>query len=129
MRMSALTLTDQKFLSLDLSSLWKLSPGLAGFNWRSNAVVLTAFCSSPLSRARLSVKVSEMRKSIQFSLSGRRQALWPVVVNGCQPPRRRVLFTNLELREQVLRPSATESFTCRKGCDQRIPLVVLRIVK
>ena len=30
MRMSALTLTDQKFLSLDLSSLWKLSPGLRG---------------------------------------------------------------------------------------------------
>ena len=31
---------------------------------KSNAVVLTAFCSSPVSRARLSVKVSAMRNSI-----------------------------------------------------------------
>ena len=62
-RMSLLTRTDQKFLSFALSSLWKLMPGLAGFICRSKAVVLTAFCSSPVSRARLSVKVSAMRKS------------------------------------------------------------------
>src|SRR5258708_30800226 len=63
-RMSLLTRTDQKFLSLALSSLWKLMPGLAGLICKSNAVVLTAFCSSPVSRARLSVKVSAMRNSI-----------------------------------------------------------------
>src|SRR6476469_6974210 len=65
--MSLLTLTDQKFLSLALSSLWKLIPGLAGFIWRSKAVVFTAFCSSPVSLARLSVKVSAMRNSIKSS--------------------------------------------------------------
>ena len=37
-------------------------PGLAGLSCKSNAVVLMAFCSSPVSRARLSVKVSAMRK-------------------------------------------------------------------
>src|ERR1700683_2066172 len=62
--MSLLTRTDQKFLSLALASLWKLIPGLAGLSCKSNAVVLTAFCSSPVRRARLSVKVSAMRKSI-----------------------------------------------------------------
>ena len=30
--MSLLTRTDQKFLSFALSSLWKLIPGLAGFD-------------------------------------------------------------------------------------------------
>src|SRR5713101_5004422 len=64
-RMSWLTRTDQKPLSLAFASLWKLIPGLAaGLIWRSNAVVLTAFCSSPVSRARLSVKVSAILKSI-----------------------------------------------------------------
>src|SRR5438477_6340774 len=62
--MSLLTRTDQKFLSFALSSLWKLMPGLAGLSCRSKAVVLTAFCSSPASRARLSVNVSAMRNSI-----------------------------------------------------------------
>src|SRR5262245_4188750 len=62
--MSRLTRTDQKFLSFTLSSLWKLMPGFAGLSCRSKAVVLTAFCSSPVSRAKLSVKVSAMRKSI-----------------------------------------------------------------
>src|ERR1700730_3858548 len=62
--MPLFTRTDQKFLSFALSSLWKLMPGLAGLSCRSNAVVLTAFCSSPVSRARLSVKVSAIRSSI-----------------------------------------------------------------
>ena len=62
-RTSAFTRTNQKFLSFALSSLWKLRPGLAGFIWRSKAVVFTSFCSSPVRRARLSVKVSAMRKS------------------------------------------------------------------
>lgn len=53
--------TDQNRLSLALSSLWKLRPGLAGLSCRSNAVVLTAFCSSVVRRARPSVKVSAMR--------------------------------------------------------------------
>src|SRR5277367_5831955 len=62
--MSLLTLTDQKFLSLALSSLWRLMPGLAGLSCKSNAVVFTAFCSSPVRRARLSVNVSAMRNSM-----------------------------------------------------------------
>ena len=57
-RMSPLTRTDQKFLSFALSSRWKFMPGLAGLSCKSNAVVLTAFCSSPANLARLSVKVS-----------------------------------------------------------------------
>ena len=61
---TSLIRTDQKFLSLALSSLWKLIPGGAGLSCKSNAVVLTAFCSSPVSRVRLSVKVSAMRKFI-----------------------------------------------------------------
>jgi hypothetical protein len=60
-RMSELARTDQKFLSLALSRRWKFMPGFAGFIWRSKAVVLTAFCSSPFSRERLSVKESAMR--------------------------------------------------------------------
>src|SRR6266705_7044562 len=39
-------------------------PGLAGLTCRSNAVVFTAFCSSPVNRARLSVKVSAIRNSV-----------------------------------------------------------------
>jgi hypothetical protein len=61
-RMSELTRTDQKLLSLARSSLWKLSPGRVGSTWRSKAVVFTAFCSSPVRRARESVKESAMRK-------------------------------------------------------------------
>ena len=64
-RMSPFTRTDQKFLSLALLSLWKLMPGLEGLSCKSNAVVLTAFCSSPTNLARLFVKVSAIRKSIQ----------------------------------------------------------------
>src|SRR5438093_12681102 len=67
-RMSWLTRTDQNRLSLALASLWKLIPGLTGLSCRSKAVVLTAFCSSPVSRARLSVKVSAMRSSMAAPL-------------------------------------------------------------
>jgi hypothetical protein len=49
-------------LSLAFSIRWKLNPGLAGFIWRSKAAVLTAFCSSPVNRARLSVNVSAIRR-------------------------------------------------------------------
>src|SRR5713226_878930 len=66
--MSLLTRTDQKFLSFTLSSLWKLMPGLEGLSCRSNAVVLTAFCSSPVRRARLSVNVSAIRNSTGVSM-------------------------------------------------------------
>src|SRR3970282_1086097 len=65
-RMAALTRTDQKFLSFGLLSLWNCIPVFAGLSCRSKAVVLTAFCSSPFRRARLSVKVSAMRKSVTF---------------------------------------------------------------
>src|SRR5688500_16887659 len=64
MRMSAFTRTDQKFLSWARSSLWNENPGVAGFSWRSNAVVFVAFCSCDVRRARLAVNVSAMRKSI-----------------------------------------------------------------
>src|SRR5438105_367712 len=64
-RMSWLTRTDQNRLSLGFSSLWKLRLGLVGLICRSKAVVFTAFCSSPVSRERLSVKVSAIRKSIE----------------------------------------------------------------
>src|SRR5262249_38305361 len=43
-------------------------PGLAGLSCKSKAVVLTAFCSSPVSRARLSVDVSAMRNSMTLDL-------------------------------------------------------------
>src|SRR5208282_677978 len=62
--MSPVTRTDQKFLSFAFSNLWKLIPGLTGFACRSKTVVFTAFCSSPVRRARLSVRVSAIRKSI-----------------------------------------------------------------
>ena len=39
-------------------------PGLEGLSCRSKAVVLTAFSSAPVSRVRLSVRVSAMRSSI-----------------------------------------------------------------
>lgn len=38
-------------------------PELIGLSCKSKAVVFTAFCSSPVRRARLSVKVSAMRNS------------------------------------------------------------------
>src|SRR4051794_22332203 len=63
-RTSRLTRTDQKFLSFAWSSLWKLSPEPAGFICKSKAVVFTAFCSSPVSRARLSTNESAIRNSI-----------------------------------------------------------------
>src|SRR6476660_3471118 len=43
-------------------------PALTGLSCKSNAVVLTAFCSSPVKRARLSVKVSAMRNSMGLNL-------------------------------------------------------------
>ena len=43
----------------------KLRPPPDGSSCKSNAVVLTAFCSSPVSRARLSVNVSAIRNSIR----------------------------------------------------------------
>src|SRR5690349_11599332 len=67
-RTSRFTRTDQKFLSFARSSLWNCMPGFAGFTCRSNAVVFTAFCSSLVSRVRLSVNVSAMRKSTMTSL-------------------------------------------------------------
>ena len=45
--------------------LYDRMPGLAGFNCRSNALVLTAFCSSPVNFARLSVNVSAIRNCIR----------------------------------------------------------------
>src|SRR5262245_54322046 len=63
-RMSWVTRTEWNLLSFALSSRWNLNPGLAGFICRSKAVVLTAFCSSPVRRTRLSRKVSAIRKSI-----------------------------------------------------------------
>jgi hypothetical protein len=65
MRTSRLTRIDQKFLSFDLSMRWNCMPGLDGSSWRSKAVVFAAFCSSPVSLARLEVKVSAMRNSIR----------------------------------------------------------------
>ena len=48
-------------------STWcSFKPGCAGFTCRSNAAVLTAFCSSPVSLTRLSVKVSAMRNCIRL---------------------------------------------------------------
>ena len=46
---------------------------LTGFNCRSNAVVLTAFYSSPVRRGDLSVKVSAMRKFVFGTLKQRVQ--------------------------------------------------------
>src|SRR5437879_4770403 len=67
--MLLLTRTDQNRGSFGLSSLWNCRLGCAGFIWRSKAAVLTAFCSSPVSLARLSVNVSAMRKSMSGALS------------------------------------------------------------
>lgn len=68
------TRTDQKFLSLDLSILWKLIPGLAGFTCRSKAVVFTSFCSSPVSRARLAylirVRLHRVRQALLAATPG-----------------------------------------------------------
>src|SRR5260370_41339384 len=71
-------------------------PGLAGLSCRSKAVVLTAFCSSPVSLARLPVKVSAMRNSIDdrpmnaARMSARRTALlsrpdWCAPPDTCAP--------------------------------------------
>jgi hypothetical protein len=80
--MSALTRTDQKFVSFARSSLWKERPGAEGSICRSKAVVLAAFRSCAVRRARLSVKVSAMRKSIRGSFvkdtSARDDASYPV---------------------------------------------------
>jgi len=50
-------------------------PGFAGLSCKSNAVVLTTFGASPVSRARLSVKVSAIRNStvqeVREAFSGR----------------------------------------------------------
>src|SRR5258708_5148191 len=62
-RTSALTRTDQKFGSLARSRRGKCRPRPLASSCRSKAVVLTAFCSVPLNRARLAVKVSAMRNS------------------------------------------------------------------
>ena len=43
-------------------------PGLDGLSCKSKAVVLTAVCSFPVSRARLSVNVSAMRNSMTLHL-------------------------------------------------------------
>src|SRR6266542_7062078 len=56
-------------------------PGSAGLSCRSKAVVLTAFCSSPVSRVRLSVNVSAMRNS---TILPARSAQAVSVVNGCR---------------------------------------------
>lgn len=49
-------------------------PGLAGFNCKSEAVVLTSFCSSPVKLPRLSVKVSTMWNSIRETTKSSNQA-------------------------------------------------------
>src|SRR3990172_8784364 len=69
MRIPLLTRTDQKLPSLAFSIRWKLIPGLAGLSCKSKAVVLTTFCSSAVNFARLSVKVSAIRKSNFHSIS------------------------------------------------------------
>src|SRR6267143_3434789 len=59
--------------------------GLVGFIWRSKAAVLTPFCSSPVRRARLSVKVSAMRNSMSMSLCprgyGSSESIFPLPIN------------------------------------------------
>ena len=60
----------QKLGSRARSSRWNCNPGRDGSIWRSKAVVLAAFCSSPFSLARLSLKVSAMRKSMTAVDSG-----------------------------------------------------------
>jgi hypothetical protein len=69
MRRSRLTRTDQKFLSRDFSILWNCMPGLDGSACKSKTVTFTAFCSSLVSRARLAVNVSAMRKCIHYTLN------------------------------------------------------------
>jgi hypothetical protein len=66
---AAFTRTDQKFLSFALSSLWNCMPGLAGLSCRSNAVVLTAFCSSPLVHPSLPgpSQTARLRHCAEFS--------------------------------------------------------------
>ena len=78
MRTPLLTRTDQKFLSLARSTRWNCSPGCAGLSCRSNAVVFAARCSSPFSRARLSVNVSAMRNCMRSGLALKWQSLQPL---------------------------------------------------
>src|SRR5882672_1509765 len=86
-RRSALTRTDQNRLSRALSSLWKLRPGLASFTCRSKAVVFAAFCSSAVSRPRLSVKVSAIRNVIALDLEDLHHLVTQMVDHlDCDPP-------------------------------------------
>ena len=66
-----------------LSSLWKLMPGLAGLSLRSKALVLTAFCSSPVNRTRLSVNVSAIRNSNSVHGSSRDNPPMRLAGDGC----------------------------------------------
>ena len=90
-RISAVTRTDQKCLSLARSSLWKLQARAAGSTWRSKAVVLTAFCSSPVSRARLSVNVSAIRNCIAMPVTPTRNTFitssprWLITFTAIRP--------------------------------------------
>lgn len=63
--------TQQKIIIRDICTddinRLRLFNGLEGSSWRSKAVILTAFCSSLVSLARLSVNVSAMRNSMVSS--------------------------------------------------------------
>src|SRR3990170_2855302 len=104
--MSLPTRTDQKCLSFAFSSLWKLTPGLAGLSCKSNAVVFTAFCSSPVRRARLSVKVSAMRNSITLPI----QCLRTEVYSGRHgPPGRLPIYSPWGRLHRQLLPEVRKS--------------------
>src|ERR1022692_1165529 len=104
--MSLLTRTDQKFLSFALSSLWKFMPGLAGLSCKSNAVVLTAFCSSEVRRARLSVKVSAMRNSTVTGPQDYGVRFGPAWIGGMNPHRPREVPVNRMTVGESGKPSA-----------------------
>src|SRR5580704_3509643 len=57
-----------KLLVLRLVELVETHARFAGLSCKSKAVILTAFCSSPVSRARLSTKVSAIRNSMASHL-------------------------------------------------------------
>ena len=59
-------------------------PGLTGLSCKSKAVVLASFCSSPVNRPRLAVKVSAIRNSIHSSACNS----FPILPHP-SPPRRR----------------------------------------
>ena len=65
-----LTRTDQKFLSFAWSSLWKLIPGIGGFDLQVEGRRFYRFLLVAVRRARLSVKVSAMRKPYQGPSGG-----------------------------------------------------------